>query len=731
AYSAGGTTILRLIAVGTDEATMGKLNDALAKPEGAEYTDFEEVKDPDTPVEPSETIKAELDAAGTTVTGFYSYQGDALEATPLTEAEVTAAIAAASGHKVVSINMETGKATLDNDVVVSFATTSATGTYKSPNKLFKVTVTGVGDQYVKNGGKLTGLSQKTIPALLPEKTVASSTVVAISEAGESAVLTLNKDVTYVPAVKYTAAPANLTVYAKSTDADNTSPVSLTVNTSYVQKGATLLIVNKGTANKSVAFTLEINGVKSSESFDDKGVYNKEKTFTNEGKYATTLEISDTAGYDIYLNGKLVKSGVKADVNDDIGVSQGATLVVAKTVAGKEVLSLPTGTSSEIGGHIYYTVDAADAENGKINLWEAYSFTASATSKYVAAPELEDGGLKGSVGTYVKAGEKIYLAAATNTAGTDVSKLLKVAEASADDLTLVPVTKPSAEKVGIWELAVNANISDACFDLINLSTVFGTLAESLFGAAKDNEIEKVVTLSATGITADDTATAEVYPANSNFVVKKVVCSEDQIDVTIGFTAIPTGAFNLIVDVNGAVSFNATITYTAPTHTLTVPAPSGFAAAASSTLPSSDDTAEGAVVTIELEQSTAADLVWADKVITTTPAEIPGNGSIVFTPGANGVAVAVPTAKAGDLNGNDGTAKLNELKAVTVADDKELYYSADGSSWTKYEEGTTADADVASATMYGFGDKAVKATLTIEVTMGTADINITGIAIDPKA
>ena len=35
------------------------------------------------------------------------------------------------------------------------------------------------------------------------------------------------------------------------------------------------------------------------------------------------------------------------------------------------------------------------------------------------------------------------------------------------------------------------------------------------------------------------------------------------------------------------------------------------------------------------------------------------------------------------------------------------------------------------MYGFGNKGVKATLTIEVTMGTADINITGIAIDPKA
>ena len=90
AYSAGGTTILRLIAVGTDEATMGKLNDALAKPEGAEYTDFEEVKDPITPVEPSETIKATLSNNKAT---FFAYWGEEAQSAPiLTEAQIKAAI---------------------------------------------------------------------------------------------------------------------------------------------------------------------------------------------------------------------------------------------------------------------------------------------------------------------------------------------------------------------------------------------------------------------------------------------------------------------------------------------------------------------------------------------------------------------------------------------------------------------------------------------------------------
>ena len=310
-------------------------------------------------------------------------------------------------------------------------------------------------------------------------------------------------------------------------------------------------------------------------------------------------------------------------------------------------------------------------------------------------------------------------------------LLKVAEASADDLTLVPVTKPSAEKIGIWELAVNANISDSCFDLIDLSNVSGSVPGSLFGAAKDNEIEKVVSLTATGITADDTATAEVYPANSNFVVKKVVCGANKIDVTIGFTAIPTEDFNLIVDVNGAVSFNADITYNAVQHALTVAAPSGFAVVGGGNLPSSSSTDEGAVVTIELEQSTANDLVWADKDITTTPAEIPGSGSIAFTPGADGVAKAEPTAKAGAVTGNDKAAKLAMLQGLTVADGKELYFSTDdGSSWTEFTESTNTD-EVEDADAYGFGAKAVKATLTIKVTMGAADINITRIAIDPKA
>ena len=230
AYSAGGTTILRLIAVGTDEATMGKLNDALAKPEGAEYTDFEEVKDPITPVEPSETIKAELDATGKIVNNFYSYWGDASKGSVLTEDEIKAAIAEATGHSVTALDLtkNPAEATLDNGIIVTFKTTEVAGSYKAPKQLVKVTVE-TAEQYVKTddaSAKFSGLDETAIPALLGEKVVASRTAIQVGDDGTATVGSLNEDTVFVPAVIVSSIAAGFTVYAQSVDASEPAPVAI-------------------------------------------------------------------------------------------------------------------------------------------------------------------------------------------------------------------------------------------------------------------------------------------------------------------------------------------------------------------------------------------------------------------------------------------------------------------------------------------------------------------------
>ena len=769
AYSAGGTTILRLIAVGTDEATMGKLNDALAKPEGAEYTDFEEVKDPVTPVEPSETIKAELDAAGTTAE-FYSYWGEATKGTALTAAEVKAALETATGHKIVGeVDLSKNKVTLDNGVEVTYGINSAAGSYKNPKQLFKVTVNGA-SQYLPAaaGSKFTGLDAAKVPAVLEKKIVAAA--VNISDlkkaitVGEDGVLTLpalSEDIEFVTAVKYVgedaetpAAPSGIKVYANSVDAGKPAPVELTFGSSYVQAGASLMIINSGTAQPNVSFVLEINGEKSTQTFDSNGQFNKNFTFTNPTKYAGVLEVKCTSGFAVYMNGVAVAGAenVAADKQIPVGDATGVTAKLAYIDPDDgKTLAEATSAYENLGGKFYYTVDAAHAKDGKIDLWEVYSVTTASSETVFNAADNADMKNPMDITTgetkLFKANSDLYL---TIPGGT--GKILTLAANSL--LKLTPVKVPTSEAAGVWKVSLVDNITAASFgtalDFTSKAAAFAA-GESFIGAAEGDPVEVKVEISPLDakVTADSKATVEFYPPVDGIEVTKAECEAGKIVVTLNSEVVPSegtnvGTFRVVLDLEGDGVNDVMFTADLPIvrNTLTIAGPTSWTVADGSAAVSGAQVAVGEKKSVTFVSNTPGAFDWSEKTLDYTisaPSDkdaLTASGAVVnLIKGENGTAQVDPdesyTVQTIDAQ-HTAADELAALKAALGdAGAGEVLMKDTGSGWAVVS-GKTIDTleegDLTQNHKWGFGSAATAATMTVEVTMGTKAITMTAVSIN---